>query len=116
MTDHNCPFKLAACAEMLFLDRPMAERIHRITDAGFAVEIWDWTAHDIDALAATGADFTSMTGYVTGNLTDGEEISENNTNPHVCTPLVHTDHRRESHEQYKQARRPPVKHPRSPAL
>jgi hydroxypyruvate isomerase len=59
---------LAACAEMLFLDRPMAERVRRIHDLGFQVEIWDWTKHDIDALAASGATFSSMTGYIHGDL------------------------------------------------
>ena len=45
-------------------------RAARLHDLGFAVEIWDWTRHDLAALAATGARFTSMTGYVEGNLTD----------------------------------------------
>ena len=36
-------FRLAASAEMLFLDLPFAERVRRIADAGLEVEIWDWT-------------------------------------------------------------------------
>ena len=64
------PFSLAVCAEMVFLDLPVTERIRRIDALGFAVEIWDWTRHDLAALAATGATFSSMTGYVRGNLTD----------------------------------------------
>jgi hydroxypyruvate isomerase len=63
-------FTLAVCAEMVFTDLPIEERARRIDDLGFAVEIWDWTHKDLDALAATGATFTSMTGYVDGNLTD----------------------------------------------
>jgi hydroxypyruvate isomerase len=63
-------FTLAACAEMLFRDRPFVDRVRLIRDAGFAVEIWDWTTKDLDSLAATGATFTSMTGYVGGSLTD----------------------------------------------
>ena len=63
-------FTLAACAEMLYRDRAFLDRVHLIHDAGFAVEIWDWTTHDLPALAATGATFTSMTGYVDGSLTD----------------------------------------------
>jgi hydroxypyruvate isomerase len=63
-------FILAACAEMLYLDLPMVERARTIHERGFAVEIWDWTAHDLAALAATGATFTSMTGYVSGSLTE----------------------------------------------
>lgn len=65
------PFVLAVSAEMVFQDLPMGERIRRIHDAGFAAEIWDWTKHDIDALVALreeGVVFTSMTGYVTGDL------------------------------------------------
>jgi len=63
-------FTLAACAEMLFRDRPFAERVALIHEQGFAVEIWDWTVKDLPALAAVGARVTSMTGYVDGSLTD----------------------------------------------
>ena len=65
-------FTLAVCAEMVFLEKPIEERVALIHDLGFAVEIWDWTTKDLDALAGTGARFTSMTGYVEGNLTDPE--------------------------------------------
>ena len=68
--------ELAACAEMLFLDLPITERIRRIADLGFQVFIWDWTAKDIDALAHTGARFSSMTGYVTGTLADEDGAAE----------------------------------------
>jgi hydroxypyruvate isomerase len=63
-------FTLAVSAEMVFLDLPVPERVRRIHDAGFAAEIWDWTKHDLGELAATGAQFTSMTGYVSGDLID----------------------------------------------
>jgi hydroxypyruvate isomerase len=63
-------FTLAVCAEMVFLELPVEERVRRIHDLGFAVEIWDWTTKDLPALAATGATFTSMTGYVEGELVD----------------------------------------------
>jgi hydroxypyruvate isomerase len=62
-------FTLAVCSEMVLTDLPHLERVGRIHDAGFAVEIWDWTQKDAEALAATGASFTSMTGYVRGDLT-----------------------------------------------
>jgi hydroxypyruvate isomerase len=65
-------YRLAASAEMLFLDLPFEERVRRIADLGFEVEIWDWTAKDVDALVATGATFSSMTGYVTGTLADAD--------------------------------------------
>jgi hydroxypyruvate isomerase len=66
----STPFTLAVCAEMVFLEKPVEERVRLIDDLGFAVEIWDWTRKDLDALAATGARFTSMTGYVDGSLID----------------------------------------------
>ena len=69
-------YRLAASAEMLFLDLPFEERVRRIADLGFEVEIWDWTAKDVDALAATGATFSSMTGYVTGTLADANGAEE----------------------------------------
>jgi hydroxypyruvate isomerase len=72
----NAPFTLAVCAEMVFTDRPLVERIRAIDDLGFQVEIWDWTVKDIEALAATGATFSSMTGYVSGNLTDPDAADE----------------------------------------
>jgi hydroxypyruvate isomerase len=61
-------FTLAVCAEMVFLELPLLERVRRIHDAGFAVEIWDWSDKEAAALAGTGARFTSMTGYLTGDL------------------------------------------------
>ena len=69
-------FTLAVCAEMVFRDLPIAERIRRIDALGFEVEIWDWTRHDVDALKATGATFSSMTGYVTGTLADDAGADE----------------------------------------
>jgi len=69
------PFVLAACAEMLYLDLPLVDRVRRIHDLGFAVEIWDWTTRDLPELAATGATFTSMTGYVEGTLTDADGVA-----------------------------------------
>src|SRR5687768_6587150 len=61
---------------MLFLDLPFEERIRRITDLGFEVEIWDWTTKDVAALAKTGAAFSSMTGYVRGALADPDGADE----------------------------------------
>ena len=68
----NEPFSLAVCAEMVFRSLPIVERVRRISDLGFQVEIWDWTRHDIDALVRTDATFSSMTGYVTGTLADDD--------------------------------------------
>ncbi|WP_428943423.1 TIM barrel protein [Pantoea sp. FN060301] len=69
-------YQLSVCAEMVFLDLPFVERVKRIHKLGFGVEIWSWENKDIEALAVTGARFTSMTGYLTGNLTDDEEIQQ----------------------------------------
>ena len=63
-------FRLAVCAEMVFRDLPIEQRVRRIADLGFEVEIWDWTKKDIDVLARTGATISSMTGYVRGTLAD----------------------------------------------
>jgi hydroxypyruvate isomerase len=61
---------LAVSAEMVHQDLPLVERVERLHESGFAVEIWDWSAKDLPALAATGAHFTSMTGYLEGELVD----------------------------------------------
>jgi hydroxypyruvate isomerase len=69
-------FPLAVCAEMVFRSRPVLDRVKHLTERGFLVEIWDWTKHDIAALAASGATFSSMTGYVTGTLADDAGADE----------------------------------------
>lgn len=69
-------FTLAISSEMVFLDLPHIDRVKKIHELGYAVEIWDWTQKDIAALAATGAHFTSMTGYVTGRLGDAEGAAD----------------------------------------
>ncbi|MER6091960.1 TIM barrel protein [Streptomyces bluensis] len=69
-------YTLAVCAEMVFRDLPVDERARRIHDAGFEVEIWDWTRHDLTALERSGATFSSMTGYLRGSLTDEDGAAE----------------------------------------
>ncbi|MCX3308694.1 TIM barrel protein [Pantoea vagans] len=69
-------YQLSVCAEMVFLDLPIIARVEKIHALGFGVEIWNWANKDIDALVATGARFTSMTGYLSGNLTDDDEIAQ----------------------------------------
>ena len=73
-------FQLAVCSEMVFTELPIVERVRRIHELGFAAEIWSWHDKDLDALAATGAVFTSMTGYLHGDLVD----------PATCDDLVRT--------------------------
>ncbi len=75
-TSPTTPFTLAVCAEMVFRDRPVLDRLKRITELGFVAEIWDWTRHDIKALANSGARFSSMTGYISGTLADDAGADE----------------------------------------
>ena len=65
-------FPLAACAEMLWLDKPIDWRASRLKELGFGVGLWNWPGHDLAALERTGASFTIMNGYLEGRLTDPE--------------------------------------------
>ena len=65
-------FPLAGSAEMEFLDLPFEERVRRISDLGFAMEMWSWQDKDIKALANSDATFSSMTGYVHGNIVESD--------------------------------------------
>ena len=69
-------FELAVSSEMVFTDLEIVERVRRINDLDFGVEIWSWDDKDLDALAATGARFSSMTGYLHGDLYDPEGARE----------------------------------------
>ena len=68
--------RLAVSAEMVFLELPFAERVRRIADLDFEVEIWDWTKKDIASLVDTGATFSSITGYIAGSLADSDGADE----------------------------------------
>lgn len=70
------PFNLAACAEMLWRDKPIAWRASRLKELGFGVGLWNWPDHDLDALEKSGADFTIMNGYLRGTLADDEGAAE----------------------------------------
>lgn len=65
-------FSLAACAEMLWRDKPIEWRASRLKDLGFGVGLWNWPAHDLSKLERTGATFTIMNGYLQGRLADDE--------------------------------------------
>jgi len=69
-------FDLAVSSEMVFTDMPILDRVKRIDQLGFAVEIWSWHDKDLEALAATGARFSSMTGYLHGDLIDRDGADE----------------------------------------
>lgn len=69
-------FQLAACAEMLWRDRPIEWRARRLTELGFGVGLWNWPEHDLAKLEASGATFTIMNGYLRGRLTDDDGAAE----------------------------------------
>ncbi|SHE60004.1 hydroxypyruvate isomerase [Loktanella atrilutea] len=66
------PFRFAACAEMLWRDRPIDWRAARLKEMGFGVGLWNWPDHDLAKLEAVGADYTIMNGYLRGRLADDE--------------------------------------------
>ncbi|GAA2555194.1 TIM barrel protein [Mycolicibacterium diernhoferi] len=74
--ERGAGMRLAVCAEMVFTKLPIADRVKRIHELGFDVEIWSWHDKDLDALAATGARFSSMTGYLHGDLIDPDTADE----------------------------------------
>ena len=63
-------FQLAACAEMLWRDKPIHWRAARLHEMGFGVGLWNWPDWDLTALERTGANFTIMNGYLEGRLAD----------------------------------------------
>ncbi|ATO34086.1 Hydroxypyruvate isomerase [Dickeya dianthicola RNS04.9] len=71
---NNMNNPISVCAEMVFPALPFIERVRHIRALGFGVEMWRWEHKDINALAATGARFTSMSGFLAGNLTDSDGI------------------------------------------
>lgn len=66
------PFQLAACAEMLWQDKPIEWRAARLTEMGFGVGLWNWPDHDLAKLEAVGANYTIMNGYLEGRLADDD--------------------------------------------
>ena len=72
----NSPFTLAACAEMLWTDKPIEWRASCLTEMGFEVGLWNWPTHDLAKLEKSGARFAIMNGYLTGRLADDEGAEE----------------------------------------
>lgn len=72
----NSPFTLAACAEMLWTDKPIEWRASCLKEMGFQVGLWNWPAHDLAKLEKSGAAFSIMNGYLTGRLADDEGADE----------------------------------------
>ncbi|MEQ8365363.1 MAG: TIM barrel protein [Roseicyclus sp.] len=65
-------FELAACAEMLWQDKPIHWRAAALHEMGFGVGLWNWPEWDLNALVKTGATFTIMNGYLEGRLADAD--------------------------------------------
>ncbi len=65
-------FTLAVCAEMVYQDLPFVERMRILDASGFAIEMWDSTVKDLQAVEATGIPIVSMTGYLEGSVSDRE--------------------------------------------
>ncbi len=63
-------FTLAACAEMLWQDKPIEWRCAQLHEMGFQVGLWNWPDHDLNKLEASGAVFSIMNGYLEGRLSD----------------------------------------------
>ena len=73
------PFTLAVCAEMVFTDMPMPDRLRHLHELGFQAEIWDWSRHDLSVLESARSDgvvIGSMTGYLRGTLADPDGAAE----------------------------------------
>jgi hydroxypyruvate isomerase len=69
-------FTLAACAEMLWRDRPIEWRCSRLKEMGFQVGLWNWPEHDLAKLERSGATFSIMNGYLSGRLADDDGAAE----------------------------------------
>ena len=69
-------FPLSACAEMLWRDKTLDWRCSRLKELGFGVGLWNWPHLDLDKLAATGATFSIMNGFLRGGLTDDDAALE----------------------------------------
>ena len=70
------PFTLAACAEMLWQDKPIGWRLDKLAELGFEAGIWNWGQHDLRVLERSRARLSSMTGYISGRLSDAEGAAE----------------------------------------
>lgn len=82
-------FRLAVCAEMVYGGLPLIERARRIHEQGFEVEVWDTRGQDIKALAATGARFSSMSGYFGGSLIDPDGADSVLSSAEALIPTAH---------------------------
>ena len=63
---------LAVCAEMVLRSLPIEARVRRIADLGFAVEIGDWTRHDIEVMVGFNRRFDPSLKALRDLVQDGE--------------------------------------------
>ncbi len=70
------PFTLAACAEMLWRNKPIEWRCAKLKEMGFQVGLWNWPEHDLAKLEKSGATFSIMNGYLRGTLADDAGADE----------------------------------------
>ncbi len=68
-------FPFAACAEMLWPDKPMDWRAALLKELRFGVGLWNLPHFDQARLQATGATFSIMNGFLRGGLTDDDEAA-----------------------------------------
>ena len=70
-------FQLSVCADTVFLDLPIAERIDAIRSAGFSVELWTWKDRDLEALVQEGQfEITSLPGATRGSIVHPDGVEE----------------------------------------
>ena len=67
-------FQLAACAELLQPDKPIAWRASRLYEMGTGVSLRNWPDWNLDALEKTGGTFTIFSGSLHGRLADEEDV------------------------------------------
>lgn len=70
-------FQLSVCADTVFLDLPVKQRIEAIVSAGFAVECWVWKDRDLDTLVRDqGVEITSLPAATQGSIVHPDGVQE----------------------------------------
>lgn len=58
-------YRLSVCAGTLLQDLPFIERLQKIADAGFLVDLWGWEEDAIDTIAADSRiEIGAMPGWI----------------------------------------------------
>ena len=70
-------FQLSVCADTVFLDLTIAQRIEAIISAGFSVELWIWQDRDLEALVKDWQfEITSLPGATRGSIVHPDGVQE----------------------------------------